>query len=79
MVTASSILGITADHKEMLRDIDQEVAFTREQIGKAALDARVMAAMAKVPRERFVREFDRYCAFANGPLPIGHGQTISQP
>ena len=79
MVNTSSIFGTTADHSEMLRVINEEAAFTREQIGKAALDERVMAAMARVPRERFVREFDRYRAFANGPLPIGHGQTISQP
>ena len=63
----------------MLRDILEEVAITRHQIGKAALDERVMAAMAKVPRENFVREPDRYRAFVDGPLPIGHGQTISQP
>lgn len=40
---------------------------------------RVLAAMAKVPRERFVApEFQRE-AYADGPLPIGAGQTISQP
>ncbi|HEX5392263.1 MAG TPA: protein-L-isoaspartate(D-aspartate) O-methyltransferase [Rhodocyclaceae bacterium] len=65
--------------KAMLRDIGNEVMFTRSETGKDALDSRVMAAMAKVPREQFVPEFYRYCAFANGPLPIGHGQTISQP
>lgn len=67
------------DHGAMLRDIEEEVFFTRREIGKAALDERVMAAVAKVPRERFIPEPERYRAFANGPLPIGHGQTISQP
>ena len=67
------------DRAAMLRDILEEVAYTRGEIGKDALDARVMAAMAKVPRERFVPEPYRYRAFANGPVPIGHGQTISQP
>ena len=38
-----------------------------------------MAAMAAVPREQFVPEASRRQAFANGPLLIGHGQTISQP
>jgi protein-L-isoaspartate(D-aspartate) O-methyltransferase len=38
-----------------------------------------MDALAAVPRERFVPESYRAFAFANGPLPIGHGQTISQP
>ena len=68
-----------ADREAMLRDIVDEVALTRHEIGTAALDERVMAAMAKVPRERFVGAHDRYRAFVNGPLPIGHGQTISQP
>jgi protein-L-isoaspartate(D-aspartate) O-methyltransferase len=63
----------------MLRDIENEVAFTRHEIGKDAFDARVMQAMAEVPRELFVPDSHRLLAFANGPLPIGHGQTISQP
>ena len=63
----------------MLTDIRGEVALTRQLIGKDALDPRVMAAMAEVPRDAFVPEDVKYAAFANGPLPIGHGQTISQP
>ncbi len=63
----------------MLRDIEDEVVYTRREIGKDAFDERVMAAMASVPREEFVPESHRVLAFANGPLPIGHGQTISQP
>lgn len=63
----------------MLNDIADEVAYTRKEIGKDMLDPRVMAAMAKVPRECFVPEPYRWRAFANGPVPIGHGQTISQP
>jgi protein-L-isoaspartate(D-aspartate) O-methyltransferase len=68
-----------AEREAMLRDIADEVAWTRQEIGKEALDARVMAALAKVPRELFVPAMERRFAFANGPLPIGHGQTISQP
>lgn len=71
--------GTMPDQNAMLRDIEKEVAYTRDEIGKDALDARVMAAMAKVPRELFVPELDLERAFANRPLPIGHGQTISQP
>ena len=67
------------DRAAMLRDIEEEVALTRREIGKEALQERVMAAMAKVPRERFVPESQRVLAFRNGPVPIGHGQTISQP
>lgn len=67
------------DRNDMLRDIRWETTLTRGYIGKDALDERVMAAMAEVPREAFVPGGLRHCAFDNGPLPIGHGQTISQP
>ena len=65
--------------RAMLLDIESGVEQTRREIGKDALDARVMTAMAKVPRELFVPEAERLFAFRDGPLPIGHGQTISQP
>lgn len=42
-------------------------------------DVRVLDAMASVPRERFVEAGMSKRAYADGPLPIGHGQTISQP
>jgi protein-L-isoaspartate(D-aspartate) O-methyltransferase len=42
-------------------------------------DERVLDAMAKVPRELFVPEAERERAYADAALPIGHGQTISQP
>jgi len=63
----------------LLRDIVAEVRYTRHLTGRDALDPRVMAAMAEVPREVFVPPPERAYAFSNGPLPIGWGQTISQP
>lgn len=42
-------------------------------------DARVLAAMGRVLRHRFVPEHHQTSAYADGPLPIGEGQTISQP
>jgi protein-L-isoaspartate(D-aspartate) O-methyltransferase len=42
-------------------------------------DPDVLRVMAEVPREEFVPPEDRWRAYANGPLPIGEGQTISQP
>lgn len=42
-------------------------------------DARVLAAMRKVPRHQFVPETERRYAYSDTPLPIGEGQTISQP
>ena len=42
-------------------------------------DSRVLAAMNKVPREEFIPVSKRSEAYEDGPLPIGYGQTISQP
>jgi protein-L-isoaspartate(D-aspartate) O-methyltransferase len=42
-------------------------------------DENVLAAMARVPRELFVPDSERRRAYADAALPIGHGQTISQP
>jgi protein-L-isoaspartate(D-aspartate) O-methyltransferase len=42
-------------------------------------DPRVLEAMRKVPREEFVPEYLRERAYDDGALPIGYGQTISQP
>jgi len=47
--------------------------------GRGITDADVLRVMAEVPRERFVPPEQRPRAYADGPLPIGEGQTISQP
>ena len=67
------------NQRDMLDDIEDEVRYTRSLIGKDALDTRVMEAMRKVPRDKFVPPDMKSAAFENGPLPIGCGQTISQP
>jgi protein-L-isoaspartate(D-aspartate) O-methyltransferase len=48
-------------------------------MGRDITDQDVLAAMERVPREEFVLEDDRRQAYADHPLPIGYGQTISQP
>ncbi len=65
--------------QRMIADIESEVAFTRRYIGKSELAPEVMAAMRRTPREQFVPEDLQSYAYDNGPLPIGQGQTISQP
>jgi protein-L-isoaspartate(D-aspartate) O-methyltransferase len=67
------------DRRALLAEIAQEAASTAEWTGRARFDDRVMAAMAEVPRDEFVAEAERPYAWLNQPLPIGHGQTISQP
>ena len=48
-------------------------------VARGVADPRVLAAMAAVPRERFVPPEHADLAYADRPLPIGDGQTISQP
>jgi protein-L-isoaspartate(D-aspartate) O-methyltransferase len=54
----------------------------REQLSgpdRGITNARVLAVMSKVPRHEFVPKETRSLAYQDSPLPIGHGQTISQP
>ena len=52
----------------------------REQLqARGIRDSAVLAAMARVPRHRFVPRSEQRLAYADQPLPIGFGQTISQP
>jgi len=67
------------EREEMLRTIEAECRYTQGLTGKSRLSARVMAAMGKVAREEFVPKAMRTNAYGNSPLPIGNGQTISQP
>jgi protein-L-isoaspartate(D-aspartate) O-methyltransferase len=48
-------------------------------VARGIHEPRVLAAMGSVPRHCFVPVDDLAWAYADGPLPIGHGQTISQP
>ena len=51
----------------------------RQLRGRDIVDDRVLAAMERVPRDLFVPETERDRAYVDAALPIGHGQTISQP
>jgi protein-L-isoaspartate(D-aspartate) O-methyltransferase len=63
----------------LLEEIEADVRATSQLLGKQALDARVMAALATVPRHAFVPPGDESFAYFNRPFGIGYGQTISQP
>src|SRR3546814_5110495 len=67
------------ERSELLRQIEQEVAETAHWLGKDRLAPEVMAAIARVPRHAFVPRMEAASAYCNQPLPIGLGQTISQP
>lgn len=63
----------------MLADINREAAYIGILTGLEKPSERIMEAMSKVPRNKFVPPELERNAFSNGPLPIGFGQTISQP
>ncbi|MDD2914397.1 MAG: protein-L-isoaspartate(D-aspartate) O-methyltransferase [Gallionella sp.] len=67
-----------AERRRMVAEI---VAMSHETGGYAPrpISEKVLSVMAAVPRHRFIPEGMVYCAYYNRPLPIGHGQTISQP
>ncbi len=73
-----------ADHhaaarRALVAAIEENVRETSRYIGRDSMDPRVMAVIAEVPRHEFVPEDQRPFAYENRPLPIGYGQTISQP
>ncbi|MCX5739186.1 MAG: protein-L-isoaspartate(D-aspartate) O-methyltransferase [Proteobacteria bacterium] len=64
---------MTAHETERRRMVDDQIE------AREIADPRVLAAMRKVPRHEFVPAAERAHAYEDRPLPIGEGQTISQP
>jgi len=65
--------------RHMVEVIEIYVELARQDLGKAALDERVLAAIGRVPRHAFVPASLARYAYADMPLPIGFDKTISQP
>lgn len=65
--------------RQLVGLIENDVRDTQSYINKRSLDPGVMHAIGKVPRHLYVPETYRKHAYENRPLPIGYGQTISQP
>ena len=68
-----------ATFDDMLHTIEAECRLTGALTGRSAIRPEVMAALAGVDRRRFVPAPLKPFAYADSPLPIGSGQTISQP
>lgn len=64
---------------QMVAEIAAMARSTGAETGRPVFAAAVMDAMRKVPRHRFVAQDQVASAYRNHPLPIGSGQTISQP
>lgn len=83
----SEIMGMNGSptNGQAPEDFETRMALLREEmvqrqlIDRGIRDERVLAAMRKIPRHRFVPPEYVYAAYDDGPLPIGAGQTISQP
>ncbi len=65
--------------RQMVGEIELDVVRTSRELGKQVLDRRVLEVVGRVPRHEFVPSQVRPYAYENRPLPIGYGQTISQP
>jgi len=76
---AAQAQDFAAQRARMAAEIDAMYAETRNLTGLPAMSPRVRAALQKVERHRLVPQEQRALAYRNHPLPIGQGQTISQP
>lgn len=84
LLTVMAAVGAHSDDYAAARDaLIDEIRRERRQLagelGGEAFDPRVLEAMSRVPRHEFVKEALKSAAYQNRPLPIGSGQTISQP
>jgi len=78
---AADVLGddYSRERARMIKVIEAHLRGTPLEHHDEAFDQRVLDVMARTPRHLFVPEAERDEAYANRPLPIGYGQTISQP
>ena len=85
LIIGSSIGAAKADEElavarqNMIRVIELHARIDADIVDRVAIGGAVLDAMAKVPRHEFVAEDLQSAAYEDRPLPIGHGQTISQP
>ena len=77
--TSSLAQDWTALREGMVDEIRADVIATRSYIGKGSLQPEVFTVLGRVPRHLFVPAEVQPDAYENRPLPIGFGQTISQP
>lgn len=73
------LFAMPGKQKDMLVTIEAEYHATAYLTGRSELQPRILQALAEVPRRDFVPRSVKHLAYANSPLPIDSGQTISQP
>lgn len=70
---------VSTRREALIAEIEADVRLTADTLGFSRLDPAVIEALRSVPRHLFVPEWQQDLAYGNHPLPIGAGQTISQP
>ena len=78
-MSAADAQDYAAQRARMVSEVDAMYSMTRAETGLASMSPQVRAALGKVERHRFVPAGQQSLAYRNHPLPIGSGQTISQP
>jgi protein-L-isoaspartate(D-aspartate) O-methyltransferase len=76
---AASADVFASQRNALVAEIRRETRWVKDELGREELDPGVLSAIGTVPRHEFVPEALRGRAYVNLPLPIGYGQTISQP
>jgi protein-L-isoaspartate(D-aspartate) O-methyltransferase len=79
LVNDAGAQDFAAQRARLVAEVEATYAETAASTGLRAMSARVRAALGKVERHRLVPPEQRALAYRNHPLPIGLGQTISQP
>ena len=86
VLMCASHLAVAADSDDyrrqraaLIQEIAADVRATATYLGRRELNSHVLTALGNVPRHEFVPWMERNWAYRNEPLPIGYGQTISQP
>jgi protein-L-isoaspartate(D-aspartate) O-methyltransferase len=78
-ITIPLAIGASADCDQEKYSSQREKMVDRQIVARGVRNPTVIQAMKTVPRHCFVPEDQRHRAYHDGALPIGHGQTISQP
>ena len=78
-MSPSDAQDFAASRSRMVAEVEAMYAETQRETGLPAMSSPVRAAMGKVERHRLVPREQQAVAYQNRPLPIGSGQTISQP
>jgi len=71
--------GCIGDTHDPTRQAERDRMVSEQIVPRGIKDQAVLAAMRRIPRHRFVPALYSALAYNDGPVPIGHGQTISQP